>query len=331
MINGQVPVDKWLETEYGLIKYCSTRWHQLPVKLLWDSAKAIRHNDCIHLNSIFYFPSVILAIISLFYKKPIVWSCRGNLEPAAMKISKWKKNPIIILIRYLLSSKLITFHATSASEVAQLKYYLGKAVKVVEIPNYMELPVCHPRKETNPYLLFVGRIHPIKGLDNLIKALPLSTKFMRSEGKLLLVGEGAAGYKKYLFEIVKSLGLTHRVLFYGHIEGEEKEILFANAYCSILPSHAENFGNVVIESLAQGTPVIASKGTPWVLVEETKSGRWVNNTPEELAGAIDYFWGLPPNIYDVYRNNALQLAKNNFDIHRNVGTWEHFYQHLIIS
>ncbi len=54
----------------------------------------------------------------------------------------------------------------------------------------------------------------------------------------------------------------------------------------VLPSHNENFGNVYIESLAAGTPIVASKNTPWSAVEEADCGKWVNNTVEETAQAM---------------------------------------------
>ena len=70
------------------------------------------------------------------------------------------------------------------------------------------------------------------------------------------------------------------------MEGEEKYKLYANAYFSILVSHSENFGNVVIEALSQGTPVIASKGTPWEQLAE-KAGFWIDNDENSIACCID--------------------------------------------
>ena len=120
-----------------------------------------------------------------------------------------------------------------------------------------------------PYLLFMGRMHPIKGIDRLLEALSASTLFRGSEYSLLIAGpDSDKMYARTLSELVQVLGLSAKVSFIGVVQGKEKEQLYADARVLILPSHAENFGNVVIESLAQGTPVVASTNTPWQVLEE---------------------------------------------------------------
>ena len=57
-----------------------------------------------------------------------------------------------------------------------------------------------------------------------------------------------------------------------------------------MPSHNENFGNVVVESLSQGTPVIASTGTPWKILEKYHAGYWIKNNPENIAKKILCFF-----------------------------------------
>src|SRR5207249_1017724 len=61
----------------------------------------------------------------------------------------------------------------------------------------------------------------------------------------------------------------------------------------VVPSHTENFGNVVAEGLAHAVPVIVSTGTPWRRLEEVGCGLWVNNDPESLAKAIEQMGRMP--------------------------------------
>lgn len=99
----------------------------------------------------------------------------------------------------------------------------------------------------------------------------LSKRFKYSDIKLVIVGQVfPQSCKSYLDDLkkqVKRLGLEHKVKFERPVEGLEKQELFASSYCSFLISESENFGNVVIEAMAQGTPVVTSLGTPWSILK----------------------------------------------------------------
>ena len=97
----------------------------------------------------------------------------------------------------------------------------------------------------------------------------------------------------------------------------------------ILPSHSENFGNVVVEALAQKTPVIASKGTPWEILEQHNAGFWVENSPLGLATAIDRLLDLDETTYQNMCNNALELVSAEFEVNRNIDKWINAYQKVL--
>ena len=118
-------------------------------------------------------------------------------------------------------------------------------------------------------------------------------------------------------------------MFIGPVQGEQKEALYANAYLTVLPSHAESFGNVVMESLAQGTPVVASTNAPWQVLETERAGSWVSNAPKPLREAIEKYLLMPPDTYTGYRDRASSLAQRCFDIAENTGEWERLYQAAI--
>jgi glycosyltransferase involved in cell wall biosynthesis len=322
----EVEADRWRSASFGRVIYFRARFHQFPVKMMLAAAKQIKHHDCIHLNSLFYPPSFILAAIATWKKKAVLWSCRGNLDEAALRFSRWKKMPLLWIIKKLFAGPGTTFHATSSVESAHIKRHFGPNVRLVEVPNYMELPVPIPRQVQMPYLLYVGRIHPVKAIDHLIKAVSMSQTFLRSAFELWLAGADNNAHAVELKKLVGRLGLENRIRFIGHVEGDAKQALYANAYFSILPSHTENFGNVVIESLAQGTPVIASKGTPWEVLEKNKAGFWVENDPESLAKAIDRCIMLSPEEYSDCRNHAHQIAKRQFDVFENIHRWFEIYR-----
>lgn len=325
-----IDANTWLSTPYGKAIYYSERWHTFPLRLIFNAIKQLRRHDCVHLTSLFYPPSFIIATAAVFQKKPIIWSCRGNLNKKALVYSSWKKKPVLWFIKKLLSGPRMMFHATSDEESMHIRELIGMQAKVVEIPNYIELPLLLSISPASPpYLLYVGRIHPVKALDILIDALALSEFFMFSGFVLKIAGDDANDYGARLKKQVAELGLENKVEFSGHIEGERKQRLYANARFTLLPSHTENFGNVVIESLAQGTPVIASKGTPWQVLESENAGFHVDNTPEKLGKAIDRALALDPETYAAYRANAYRLATTRFDIHQNIQVWIDAYRAIL--
>lgn len=321
--NGKVISDKWLESNYGNVIYYSNQKNSFPWRLIYTSWRMIKNHDFVYLNSFFYVPSLILAIVSICKQKKVIWSIRGSLHPKAISYGSWKKLPILWLYKCFTSSRNVIFHATSEEESKNIKHFLGNSVKIVQIPNFIEVSYSASitPNTTTPFFLFIGRIHPIKAIDHLIHALNKSIYFKHSPLKLKIAGIGDVSYIEELKNITNLSGIQEKVEFIGLVEGVEKQKLYAQAYFTILPSHSENFGNVVVESLSHGTPVISSHGTPWAVLEETKAGFWVDNSPISLAKAIDTAMIMQESEYKSYRENALTLASEKFDIDKHIEKW----------
>jgi glycosyltransferase involved in cell wall biosynthesis len=134
-------------------------------------------------------------------------------------------------------------------------------------------------------LLFLGRLDPKKGIENLLAACQrLSNR--GQPWSLAIAGSGDAAYTASLQQNAHDLGLREQVSFVGEVRGQAKADLFAASDLAVFPSHTENFAMVVAEALAHGVPVVASKGTPWSGVEAHGCGLWVENDPAALAAAI---------------------------------------------
>jgi glycosyltransferase involved in cell wall biosynthesis len=130
----------------------------------------------------------------------------------------------------------------------------------------------------------MGRIHKVKGFDILIKSFYEALKF--DENMILLIAGKDDGFKSELKKLRKVLNLKNRVFFVGDLYSENKVDFLSNADLFVLPSHTENFGIVYAESLATGTPIIASTNTPWSIVEEYDCGKWVENNVDETTKAM---------------------------------------------
>jgi glycosyltransferase involved in cell wall biosynthesis len=125
--------------------------------------------------------------------------------------------------------------------------------------------------------------------------------------------------------------MSDKIIFIGVVEGHEKQQLLAQSYFTFLISESENFGNVVIESLAQGTPVIASKGTPWQKLPDNNAGYWIDNSQESLIETIESIIQIPESQYATMRSSARAFCESEFDVHKNIGTWIKEYQQVYAS
>lgn len=317
-----------IQNEVGNVIYTEEKNYKLPKKLISIMIKEIKKSDIIHLSSLLYPPSLIAAFFARFYNKKIVWSVRGELESGAIQNKSKLKKVYIFLINLLINNDTI-FHATSEKELQNIKNFFPKS-KIVLLPNYIELPNKLDNINTKKQILFLGRINKIKALENLIEALSKSDNFLKSEFTLKIVGPvDDNNYLKELEEQTLRLKLKEKIVFLEKVEGTDKQKLLAESYFLVLPSHSENFGNVILESLSQSTPVIASNGTPWKNLDKEGIGFYVNNSPESLSRTIDNIIILNEIDYKKMREKSYQYVKENFSVHDNIQNWVKTYKKIL--
>lgn len=328
-IPTEIPRNKWLDKEFGRVMYVKTLYHQFAVSYIFKAVTTALKAQIVHLTGIFAPTSFAIGICCFLLRKSMVWSVRGEFDTYALNNNRTIKKIIIYFVKVLNKISSITFHSTCLAETNYIRKVLGDNTSIIEVPNYMELPKTILReKDSMPYFLYIGRHHSKKGLDNLIKGVALSINFINSNYMMLIAGEETL-YTNYLKDLVSELNLETKIMFIGELTGEAKEKIYSNAYFTVFPSHTENFGNVVIESLAQGTPVIASKGTPWEVLEQFNAGFWIDNEPENIKSYIDNSIKLPRESYLVMRDNARKLLEDEFDISKKVDVWIKHYQDIL--
>lgn len=220
---------------------------------------------------------------------PLLIHPRGMLEPWALDFRSWKKRLALKFYqRYDLESAVLLF-ATAEKEAHSIRR-IGLRQPIAIIPNGVDLPFmgsydsmqrwrsCRKRNA-----LFLSRIHPIKGLLNLVEAWG---RVRPERWRLQIAGPDEGGHLDEVMQRVRELGVESMVEYLGEVEGETKTALFAHADLFILPSFSENFGVVVAEALAHGVPVITTHGTPWMGLEEHGCGWWVEPTVNALSVAL---------------------------------------------
>lgn len=239
-----------------------------------------------HVNQI--WEDIIHAACSTARRRgiPYILSPHGSLYRQALAISSWKKKLALNLLGYKKDiQQAACLHATSMQEMEHIRA-AGFHNPVAVIPNPVEIPQNLPTKtiaRDTPFRVgFLGRFHPIKNIDLLIKAWAAAGL---KNAELLLYGDGAPAYISELQSLVNELQLTN-VRFMGFVNGLEKYQALAKLDVLCAPSKQENFGMSIAEALLVGTPVIASTGTPWEELNTHRCGWWIPATIEALANSL---------------------------------------------
>ena len=220
----------------------------------------------------------------------LVVSPRGAFSKWAMQNGSVIKKVFWPLLQRPAFKNVTCFHATAVSEYEDIRR-LGFSQPVAIIPNGIDIPILSPRQpDVFKTLLFLGRIHPKKGLDLLLPAWrAIQNRY--PDWCLVIAGNdegyyGKSGYLEEMQLLVKKLDIE-RVRFVGALYGKEKTQAYRNAKLFILPTYSENFGMTVAEALAVGTPAIVSKGAPWEGLVKNGAGWWIDIGVEPLIACLD--------------------------------------------
>jgi glycosyltransferase involved in cell wall biosynthesis len=250
----------------------------------------VEHVDVLHIHGLWLPPFHKAAAWARGKGIPIVWSTHGMTAPWAMHHKWWKKLPAWWIYQRSDLMGAAAIHCTTELEVGWNKALGFNNCIIAPLgtrENRFHSPT--PTHNSNCTLLFVGRIYPVKGLVNLIKAWKIlhgSTCSTWSNWKLRIVGPDQAGHKAELESLVDELGLRTSVEFAGPKFGDELSAEYEACDCLVLPSFTENFGATVVDAMAHRKPIITSKFTPWKEVQDRGCGWWTSNEPEKLAKAI---------------------------------------------
>jgi len=252
--------------------------------MLQQLPAAIRWADVVHLTGVYNAPTLPVFAIMRALGKPLIWSPRGALQAtqewpdAPKRRAKQRFETVLNLLR----PRPMVMHVTAAAEAAaSLQRFAGLDAQI--IPNAVDLPhLAAPsraaRRGTN--LIYLGRLHPKKGLEVLLDAMHR----LPAHFSLDIYGAGDADYTARLHQLASDLG--RRIRFHGNVIDEDKAAAFAQADLFVLPSYSENFGIAVAEALAHGLPVLTTTATPWQALDARGCGRCITIGHDELAAEI---------------------------------------------
>jgi glycosyltransferase involved in cell wall biosynthesis len=185
------------------------------------------------------------------------------------------------------------FHATAESEYEDIRR-MGFRQPVAIIPNGVDIPPFAPKQGgISRTLLFLGRVHPSKGLDMLLPAWQ-AVQDRSPNWRLVIAGPDNGGYLIKMQHLAAQLHLK-RIEFVGALKGRQKWEAYGEADIFVLPTYSENFGMTVAEALAAGVPAIVSKGAPWQGLEQRRAGWWIDIGLEPLVTCLNHALSQTPD------------------------------------
>jgi len=261
-------------------------------------------SDLVHNHGIWMFPNHYAAKAARQRRKPLVTSPRGMLGTWALSYHSLPKKILWSLRERNDLRNVTAFHATSQVEADDIRR-LGFAQPIAVIPNGVDLPTSQglARKDLEKELpslqgrrlaLFISRIHPKKGLLELVDAWAALPMELHTEWALLIAGPDLTNHLVRVEARILARAMEKSILLHPPVTGLLKQTLLKQAELFILPSHEENFGIVVAEALAHGTPVITTHGTPWEILKHNKCGWWIPMSVDSLRQTLATALLLPP-------------------------------------
>jgi|APSaa5957512535_1039671.scaffolds.fasta_scaffold01096_16 glycosyltransferase involved in cell wall biosynthesis len=275
--------------------------------------------DILHSHGMWQMNALYPGWVAKNSESSLIVSPRGTFSKWAMQNGSSMKVVFWAFFQRPALMQVDCFHATSESEYKDIRR-LGFNQPVAVIPNGIDIPDL-PKKNKNRFrtVLFLGRIHPVKGLDILLPAWKeVQSHF--PEWQLIIAGSdddyyGKSGYLKKMHDLSNKLNLN-RISFVGELNGHAKLQAYCDADLFILPSYSENFGVTIAEALSTGTPVITTKGTPWEEIQNQKAGWWIDVNTESLTASMKEALQLSSFDLEKIGKNGRRWMENDF-------SWQH--------
>ncbi len=249
-----------------------------------EARRLVRESDVVHGHGLYVGPNFFFGREARRQKKPLVYHVHGFFEPWILSRSRWKKRLVHWLFEDVNFRQVRLWRALTAKEAGQIRA-CGITRPVVVAPNGIDVgqfpkPVCLEASIETPWvnrlektarrLLFLGRIHPKKGLDLLLPAWA-SLREGR-DWQLVIAGPDEQGYLANIQKLAGKTDWPKQIIFTGPVVGTVKNSLLHSADVFVLPSYSEGFPVSVLEAMACGVPVLATKASNFPDIVSAEAG-----------------------------------------------------------
>lgn len=311
-------------------------WGDLPVHLVASKHAAFRYApelsrqlsalapDLVHTHGIWTYLSVVTTRWSKsnggVIPRPYLVSTHGMLDPWALRNSRWKK----ILAGFAFERRHLEnaacIHAFNQAEAAAIRAF-GLRNPICIIPNGVEVPTSNAANGEPPWtthmvsgrkvLLYLGRLHPKKGLRILLRGWKKAFKRER-DWILVIAGWDQGGHRRELEQLTRELKISDSVQFVGPLFGEARDSAYQNADAFVLPSLSEGQPLVVLEAWSHARPVIMTPECNLPEGFEKRAAIRMHATEEGAAEALGKLFALKELTLREMGGRGRDLVTGNF-------------------
>lgn len=316
-------------------KLAIANFHITPRMMEYD----FREFDVIHLHNLRSFQNIVASHYAIKYNIPYVIQPYGGVLPVFQKKMLKRIYDMCFGNKILHNArKVVAGVGRECVELKQMGVPLSDIVMIPHLYNVEEfanLPAIGQfRKKYNikekHILLFLGRIHQIKGLDFLVHSFNLLNS--KREDAFLVIAGADNGYQSSIEQLIKKLGLSKRVLFTGMLRGQDKLEVLVDASVLIQTSLYERSPGSPIDAILSNTPIIVTNGTgAGDIISKMDAGYLVNyGDTEELVRLINKVLDEPTEIKEKTQRARQQIIKTLSWAER-VKDYEKVYESLIVK
>ncbi len=324
-----------VDSRATLITEAAPGWGPLrKCPLLWERTRAARF-DILHSHGLWTDVNRLAAQMARRQNIPHLLTPCGMLAPGALRRHWWNKVPARIWFQQRGLKEAACLQAQSEIEVRQIRDF-GLRNPVALIPAVV--PARPPTQAMSArefrslfrvpaerrIVLYLGRLHPVKGLPRLLQAWaqiqqsvvsgplsrgPWSRGLSSGTWHLVLAGPDEAGHRRDYEARAAELGCSDSVIFTGALDGYQKWGALDAAELFVMPSDFENFGVAIAEAMQSGLPVITTTGTPWKELPAQGVGWCVEPTVDALSTALREALAMPEEARKAMGLRAAEFAK----------------------
>jgi glycosyltransferase involved in cell wall biosynthesis len=261
----------------GFIYYSSAMKHQAP--------QLVREADVLHGHGFYVGTNFIFGREARRQGKPLIYHVHGMFEPYILRRSRWKKRLVHWIFEDDNFRSVRFWRALTTKEAGQIRacgltqpivvapngLYPDEFPKPVDLTKPIDTPLVKNLSKKTMRLLFLGRVHPKKGLDLLLPAWA-KLSMLAKDWQLVIAGPDEQGHLANMCELASSLGLQDQIVFTGPVTGQTKIKLLHSADLFVLPSYSEGFPMSILEAMACGVPVIATRACNFQDISAAEAG-----------------------------------------------------------
>ena len=284
----------------------------------------VEGHNVVHVHGMWSPSCYWVSQVALSVGRALVISPHGMLEPWSLTHKQYRKRLAMWLYQRRMLMKAQLMQATAESEAISMRK-LGIMCPIAVIPHGVSMPTYHESmagRVSPKRMLFLSRIHPKKGLLQLVRAVAEHKAVIESDHwNIVVAGPDTDGYQAVAETEASSLGVRQYFDLIGNVDGQKKWDLYRSASLFVLPTFSENFGLVVAEALGSGVPVITTQGAPWSELESHDCGWWHPIGQQYLNEALGRALLTSPEVLRQMGERGIALVRQHYNIN---GQGPHF-------